>query len=34
MIELLAEIFEFVAGSWYTKRKKKPVETDKENSSE
>jgi len=34
MIEVLAEIFEFIAGSWYTKRKNKPVETSEENSSE
>tara|TARA_B100001758_G_C17941957_1_gene368827 strand:- start:41 stop:145 length:105 start_codon:yes stop_codon:yes gene_type:complete len=30
MIEVLAEIFEFIAGSWYTKRKKKPAEPTKE----
>ena len=34
MIEVLAEIFEFIAGGWYTKRKKKPLETNEENSSE
>jgi len=34
MIEVLAEIFEFIAGSWYKKRKKKPVETNEENLSE
>tara|TARA_B100000524_G_scaffold253138_1_gene136732 strand:+ start:559 stop:663 length:105 start_codon:yes stop_codon:yes gene_type:complete len=34
MIEVLAEIFEFIAGGWYTKRKKKPVDTNEENSNE
>tara|TARA_Y100000813_G_scaffold192366_1_gene170358 strand:+ start:1059 stop:1163 length:105 start_codon:yes stop_codon:yes gene_type:complete len=34
MIEVLAEIIEFIAGGWYTKRKKKPVDTNEENSNE
>ena len=34
MIETLAEIIEFIAGSWYKGRKKKSVEPSEENSSE
>jgi hypothetical protein len=34
MIEVLAEIFEFIAGSWYKKRKKKPVEPTEESLNE
>tara|TARA_B100000214_G_scaffold164370_1_gene117860 strand:+ start:341 stop:445 length:105 start_codon:yes stop_codon:yes gene_type:complete len=34
MIKVLAEKIEFIAGSWYTKRKKKLAETNEENSNE
>tara|TARA_B100000427_G_scaffold179420_1_gene149255 strand:- start:499 stop:603 length:105 start_codon:yes stop_codon:yes gene_type:complete len=34
MIEIVAEIMEFIAGSWYKGRKKKSVEPTEENSNE
>ena len=34
MFEVLAEIIEFIAGSWWKGQKKKPVETAEEESNE